>query len=189
MKPEGPVARRSEYSVRDAPFAEASALIRAEHYSAGSANTAVYCHGLYRGTSLVGAALWMPPTKLCALTVHKNWKRVLSLSRLAIKSTEPTNAESLLIGASIRKIRRDRKWVALVTYADCRMGHAGTIYRATNWVDRGLTKPQPCWVDAAGRQVARKATRTRTKAEMLALGFRYLGSFPKRKFTLVLGEQ
>lgn len=186
MKPSVPVARRADYVVRDAPLAEVAALVRAEHYAGGTSNTAVYAHGLYRGETLCGAAIWLPPTKPAAMTVHSDWRRVLALSRLVVTPAEPQNAASLLIGRSVRMIRASRRWAALVSYADCRMNHAGTIYRATNWVDRGLTKPQPCWVDSAGRQVARKATRTRTRAEMLALGHRFLGNFAKRKFVLIL---
>lgn len=182
------MARRGDYVMRDATFAEAAMLIRAEHYARGCSNTAVYAHGLFRGGDLVGAALWLPPTKPCAKTVHPDWRRVLSLSRLAVRPSEPQNAESILIGWSIRKIRREKRWKALVTFADTRLGHTGTIYRATNWVDCGLTKPQPCWVDSVGRQVATLSTKTRTKAKMQDLGFIMIGRFAKRKFTMVLNS-
>lgn len=187
MKPDGPVARKSDYVFRDAPFSELAAFIRREHYAKGCSNTAVFAHGLFREDRLVGAALWLPPTKTCAKTVHEDWKRVLSLSRLAILGSEPQNAASLLIGRSIRAIRRTKRWAALVTYADESQGHTGTIYRASNWVDRGVTKPEPRWVDANGRQVSRKAgRRTRTKAQMEALGYRMVGKFRKRKFVMAL---
>ena len=186
MKPDVPVARREDYEIRDCPLHEAAAFISATHYARGCANTAVYVHGLYRGDTLVGAALWMPPTKVCAQTVHPEWRRVLALSRLAIAPGEPQNAASILIGESVRRIRRDRKWKALVTFADESQGHSGTIYRATNWVYVGRTKPEPRWEDASGRQVARKATKSRTAAQMDALGYRMVGKFSKHKFILVL---
>jgi hypothetical protein len=141
------------------------------------------------GGELVGAALWLPPTKPCARTVHDDWTRVLSLSRLALLPGEPTNAESLLIGASIRLIRRTKRWAALVTFADLSQGHTGTIYRATGWTYLGLTKPEPRWEDAAGRQVSRLATKSRTRAEMEALGFRMVGRFSKHKFAMALEGQ
>lgn len=186
MRPPGPVARRSDYVARDAPLAEAALLIRAEHYARGCANTAVYCHGLYRAGTLVGAALWMPPTKPCAQSVHADWRRVLALSRLAVSPAEPQNAASLLIGASVRLIRRARRWAALVTFADESQGHTGTIYRATNWTYLGRTRPEARWVDSAGRQVARLATRSRTRAQMEALGHRMVGRFCKHKFAIAL---
>lgn len=187
MKPDGPVARRGDYTVRDAPLHEAARFIAAYHYARGCANTAVYVHGLYRGEVLVGAALWMPPTRVCAESVHVEWRRVLSLSRLAIAPGEPQNAASILLGASMRRILQSRRWVALVTYADQSQGHTGTIYRATGWAYRGETKPEARWIDATGRQVSRKsAARSRTAAEMVALGYRCAGRFRKHKFVKVL---
>lgn len=188
MKPLGPVARRSDYEVRDAPLHEAARLIASEHYARGCSNTAVYVHGLYRTGVLVGAALWLPPTKNCAMTVHPDWRRVLSLSRLALIPGEPTNAESILIGASVRMIKRTRRWAALVTFADGSQGHTGTIYRATNWRYLGQTKPEPRWEDQHGRQVSRLATKSRTAAQMAALGHRMVGKFSKHKFVILLEQ-
>jgi hypothetical protein len=180
------VARRSDYEVRDCPLRDAVAFISANHYAKGCSNTAVYVHGLYREGLLVGVALWLPPTKACAQTVHENWRRVLALSRLAVAPSEPTNGASLLIGQSIRRIRRARKWVALVTFADESQGHDGTIYRATNWRYVGRTKPESRWEDATGRQVSRLATKSRTKTQMETRGYRMVGKFAKHKFTMQL---
>jgi hypothetical protein len=108
---------------------------------------------------------------------------------LALRPEEPQNAESILIGASVREIRRSRRWAALVTFADESQGHRGGIYAATNWAYLGRTKPEPRWEDAGGRQVSRLATHSRTAAEMLALGYHCVGSFPKHKFAIALEGQ
>lgn len=112
--------------------------------------------------------------------------RPLSLSRLVVDDSVPTNGASFLIGRSIRQIRATGKWVALVTFADESQKHTGQIYRATNWRAVGKTKPYPLWVDRRGRQVARLATRSRTRAEMEALGYRIAGRYCKHKFTMDL---
>lgn len=186
MKPAGPVARRGDYKVHDVPLHEAALFISAHHYARGCSNTAVYLHGLYKSDLLVGCALWLPPTKVCAMTVHGDWRRVLALSRLVIAPSEPQNAASFLIGASVQRIRRAGKWVALVTFADQSQGHTGAIYKATNWTYVGQTKPEARWEDATGRQVARKATHSRTRTEMEKLGHRMTGRFSKHKFVMVL---
>jgi hypothetical protein len=189
MKPSKEVVRRRDYTVQEIPFSEAAALIRAHHYARGCANTATAAHGLVRKADgvLVGAALWMPPTRVCAESVDREeWRRVLALSRLAIAPGEPQNAASLLIGGSVRLLRRSGRWAALVTFADESQGHTGGIYRATNWTHVGRTAPEPRWVDADGRQVARKATHSRTAAEMRALGYRVDGRYRKEKFVLHL---
>lgn len=176
--------------MRDCSPAEGRALIAQYHYAKGCSHSGVYYHGLYRRDTraLVGVAQWLPPTNKCARTVHPDWRRVLSLSRLVILPDEPQNAASLLIGASIRMIRKSGRWAALVTFADESQQHTGAIYKATNWTDCGRTKPAPRWVDANGKQVSVLSTKSRTKAQMLALGYRIEGRYSKRKFTMVLEE-
>lgn len=176
-------AKASDYDVRQLPHAEAAAFIREHHYAKGCANTSTEAFGLFRGDVLVGAALWMPPTRVCAESVCKDdWKRVVSLSRLAVKPGEPKNAASLFIGAMLRALRRGKRWAAAVTFADESQGHSGTIYKATNWRYLGRTKPEPRWEDADGKQVSRRATKSRTSAEMKRLGYRMVGRFSKHKF-------
>lgn len=187
MKPIGPVARRSDYVVRPIRHSVAASVISNNHYAGGAPNTSVYSFGLMRGSAIVGAALWLPPPRPCAESVDReNWRRVLSLSRLAIVPGEPANAASIFIGAMVREIRNAGRWCSLVTFADLSQGHTGTIYRATNWAYAGLTKPEPRWVDELGRQVSRKATTSRTASQMEALGYRMVGSFAKHKFTMRL---
>jgi hypothetical protein len=48
FKPEGPVAHREDYEVRECPFKVAQDLVREHHYSKGAANTAVAAHCLVR---------------------------------------------------------------------------------------------------------------------------------------------
>lgn len=183
MKPDAPVARRHDYTIADVPHAEGAEFIRTHHYAKGCSKTAVFMHGLRRDGRLVGVAQWLPPTRVCAESVNKEkWRDVLSLSRLAVHPDEPQNAASLLIGASIRLIRRAGRWCDLVTFADFSQGHEGTIYKATNWTYVGKTKAYPRWVSSEGQQVAVLATKSRTKAEMEALGYSIAGHFPKHKF-------
>lgn len=116
-----------------------------------------------------------------------DWKRVLGLSRLAVTEGEPQNTASMLIGRSIRALRAERRWVGLLTYADTSQEHTGAIYRATNWIYCGLSRPGARWVDAQGRQVSVKTgPKTRSREEMLALGYTCEGSFAKHAFVMAL---
>lgn len=109
-------------------------------------------------------------------------KGALSLSRLAVAPTEPTNAESIFIGAMLRTLQHERRWVAAVTFADESQGHTGIIYRATNWRYLGRTKPEPRWVDETGRQVSRLATKSRRAKDMRERGYRMVGKYAKHKY-------
>ncbi len=181
-------ARRCEYVVRPIPHALGAQLIAEHHYARGGANTSVKMLGLIRcDGELVGAAQFLPPTKVAAQSVAgADWRSVLGFSRLVVLDSEPTNAESLFLGAAVHEIKKDRRWKAILTYADEAQQHTGTIYKATNFEPLGLTRPETRYVDAeTGRLIAKKATRSRTKAEMLALGCRSEKSC-KHKFVLFL---
>lgn len=167
----------------------ADRLITAEHYAKGASNTATYLHGLYpRGwhwyRECVGVAWWIPPTKSAAQAwAGDAWEGVLALSRLAIEPGIPKNACSFLLTYSVRMIDRVR-WHTLVTYADKWRGHTGKIYKAAGWEECGETKPEAVYT-LNGRMIARKAgPRTRTHAEMLAMGCKFEGRFPKARFAL-----
>jgi hypothetical protein len=185
--------RKGDWVVEDVPLSVARDFISLHHYSKGCSNTRVYTHGLVKKEDgkLYGVAMWLPPTKVAAESVNKdNWQKVLSLTRLACCPDAPKNAASFLMASSIRKIRDDGRFVSLVTYADVRMGHSGAIYKATNWDYVGEMRGSPAWVDpATGRQVARKSTKSRNTAEMLALGYECLGVFGKHKFIMHLTPQ
>lgn len=183
--------RAKDYEVREVSAREAREFVVEHHYSKGCSNTRVYSHGLYRvgEPDLLGVAIWLPPTKVAAQSVNRDqWQKVLSLTRLAVRPDVPSNAASFLMARSIRMIRKDGRFVSLVTYADDFMGHTGAIYRATNWTYVGQMKGYPRWEDADGRQVARKSTVSRNDAQMRGLGYRNVGTFGKRKFLLHLGS-
>lgn len=178
--------RKAEWEVRDVSLQEARLLVEAHHYARGGSNTRTFTHGLFRkGDPLLrGVVWWIPPTRQAAETVNRlEWRRVLSLSRMAVLPGEPKNACSFLLARSVRAIERDGRFVSLVTYADESREHTGLVYRASGWEYVGRTAPEGKWLDKNGRMVARKAGgKTRTQAEMHALGYEKEGSFCKHKF-------
>jgi hypothetical protein len=175
------------------PLALGQRLVQENHYARNGANTATFMHGLILRSSppvCCGVAWWIPPIKGAAVATWPiAWQRVLALSRLVILPGQPQNAATLLLARSIQLIAKSGRWDCLVTYADTWQGHTGAIYRASNWEYMGLTPPGEVWQTAEGRMVCRKAGgHTRTKTEMLALGHRCLGRFPKHKFRFVLAS-
>lgn len=183
--------RKEDFFVAPILMPLAIEMVEKWHYSRSCGNTGTFIMGLFRkqDSKAVGAAVWLPPTKQSAMSVAKDGAhaRVLSLSRLAIDPEVPSNAASFFIGQCIRTIRKDGRFDVLVTYADTWQKHSGAIYKATNWKYLGPTRPYPVYVDKENRMVSKKSCRnTRNHAEMLALGYRHLGNFPKHKFRFLL---
>jgi hypothetical protein len=176
-----------DWCVRTAPLFDAQEIVREHHYARGGSNTAVYVHGLYKvgDERLYGVAWWLPPTRVaCESVDREQWKKVLSLTRMVILPNVPKNACSFLLSRSVDLIRKDKRFVALVTYADESQGHTGGVYRAAGWNYVGRTGPYPRWINSNGVQVAPKSTKNRTKDEMQALGHVNVGAFYKHKFVL-----
>lgn len=181
--------KKHEWRVDVCSLKEAQDLVRDYHYAKGGSNTAVYTHGLYRvaDNKLVGVAWWLPPTKVACESVNKQeWKRVLSLTRMVMIPGVPKNACSFLLSRSVKMIKKDGRFVSLVTYADEAQGHKGGVYKASNWQYVGRTGPYVKWLTSDGTQVSAKATKNRTKSQMEALGHKKAGSFYKHKYVLHL---
>ena len=183
--------KKSEWFVSPIEHKDARAFIEEHHYAQGCSHTSVYRHGLFKVSEpekLMGCVIWLPPTKPAAMSVNKEkWRQVLSLTRMAVRPECPRNACSFMLSRSVKMIRKDGRFVSLVTYADERVGHDGLVYRASNWTYIGKMKGSPSWIDPkTGKQVATQATKTRTKQQMLNLGYEVAGSFAKHKYVLHL---
>lgn len=179
--------RKEDWWVRTVDLSTVQQFIRQHHYAKGGSNTATFRHGLFRKDdprTVLGVAWWLPPTKSAAMATFPDgdWRAVLSLSRLAIHPIVPKNAATFLLRHSVREIAKDGRFKCLVTYADEWQNHTGIIYKAAGWTYVGRTKPERTYVKD-GVMVARKAgPKTRTHAEMLALGAVMVGSFSKHKY-------
>lgn len=186
MRPDGECLLAGDWVVGDCELDAARRLILAHHYAGGCSNTATHAHGLFRRRDweLFGVTQWIPPTRQAAASVWAvDPDAVLTLSRMAIIPSAPKNSATFLLGRSEKLL--GRRWECLLTYADTWRGHTGAIYRASNWTYLGLTKPERVYL-IDGRMVARKAgPKTRTHAEMIALGAEMIGSFPRHKFVKV----
>ncbi len=182
--------RAAEWTVAPVDQRDAVEFIESHHYAKGASKTSVFRFGLFEhgAQTLRGVTMWLPPTRVAAESVVRGrWRRVLSLSRMAVSAYVPKNGASFLLGASVRAIRRDGRFSDLVTYADEGAGHTGHVYRASNWSYCGPRPGATNWTDpSTGRRVSAQATKTRTVAEMRALGFSKLPRMRKHKFILHL---
>jgi hypothetical protein len=192
VKPVGrAVARRTDYQVVEIDNRLATPFVKAHHYAKSTSHRA-WSWGLVRGGELVGVAQFLPPLPPAARKVSElasergravDPKRVIALTRLVIAPGEPQNAASICVAPSLRKIKRDRRWQAVVTFADSSAGHTGRVYLALNAEAVGFTEPEVYWVDpVSGARVSRKATVSRTSSEMKALGLKREKSLGKYRY-------
>jgi len=127
---------RATCSIAPVSRSDVDAMIR-RHYIGRWPGVCVLILGMRRGAKLVGVIVYaLPPRETSKRYNGETWE----LARLWIEDAVPRNAETWLIGASIRYIKRHHPAVdVLVSYADPSVGHSGTIYRASNWASDGRT--------------------------------------------------
>ena len=105
---------------------------------------------LIDGTPVGMLVFAAPPREVDKRYGGKTWE----LARLYLTDEIPRNAESWFIGRAVKWVRRNcPDVIALVSYADPSAGHAGTIYKAANWLADGRTdqerkSPRCDYVDA-----------------------------------------
>ena len=116
-----------------------------EHYLHRKASCS-YAYGLFdKATNeIVGVVLYGVPASRAlqkGICGEEYADLVGELTRLWIKDGTPKNVESFLIGNTIKM----QGFKILVSYAECRQGHVGYVYQATNWLYTGLSDKHSVW--------------------------------------------
>lgn len=126
----------SALNVREADRCEVDWMIR-RHYLGKWPGVTVSTLGMFREANPVGVIVFaLPPAETFVRYGGLTWE----LARLWIADSEPRNSESWFIARAVRYVRRHHRDVAaLVSYADPAAGHSGVIYRASNWIEDGMT--------------------------------------------------
>lgn len=137
---------KEDYYIKEVDKKVAQDLQIKEHYLHRRASCS-YAYGLYnrKDNDLVGVILYGKPASnfvckgICGDDEKQN---VIELTRLWIRDTTPKNAESFLIGNTIKLIPNE----IIVSYSEIQQGHIGIVYQSTNWIYTGLTHTQIDWV-------------------------------------------
>ena len=61
------------------------------------------------------------------------------MNRLCCIDDTPKNTESYFIGKTLRWLKKNTNYRVILSFADPHEGHEGTIYKATNFLHRGMT--------------------------------------------------
>jgi hypothetical protein len=126
------------YFVEAIPKNIAQEVVVANHYLHRQAPCSM-AFGLFDEMSqLVGVILYGVPassTLLRGICGDDEAKNVYELTRLWVDDSVGKNAESFLIGNTLKRLDRE----IVVSFADSSQGHVGYVYQATNWLYTGLS--------------------------------------------------
>jgi len=162
MKPDCPTfdkSWRAACQVVAVERGDVDGMIR-RHYIGKWPGVCVLILAMKRADSYLGVIVFaLPPRETSKRYGAATWE----LARLWLDDSVPQNAETWLIARAVRYIRQHHKAVqVLVSYADPSAGHAGTIYKAANWIadgrtDEGRKTPRCDYADAVtGKRYSRR---------------------------------
>jgi hypothetical protein len=145
------------YEVHRIAYKDAMAMVVEHHYLHRKA-PASFCFGLFDESSqLLGTVVYGKPASpsLCkGIAGADESSRVIELTRLWIADITPKNAESFLIGNSLKML--PTQYDIVVSFAEIGAGHLGTVYQATNWIYTGKSDRHVEWkLDGQGNKHSR----------------------------------
>jgi hypothetical protein len=121
------------------PYARAPGhreFVRAHHYSK-ACPPGKHWFSAWHADQLVGVMLFRKPSlPKTGLAYGVD----LELSRLVLLDAAGKNSESRFIGFALRWLTKNTQHAAVISFADPRAGHEGTIYRAANFEFLGHEK-------------------------------------------------
>lgn len=100
--------------------------------------------GLFEGERMQGCIVYGTPSSSTlrkGIYGQEEAGNVIELNRLWIKDETPKNAESFLIGNTLKMLDKD----IVVSFAEIKQGHIGLVYQATNWIYTGLSAKRTDW--------------------------------------------
>ncbi|MFA4871340.1 MAG: hypothetical protein WC623_24285 [Pedobacter sp.] len=105
--------------------------------------TICFAFGLFKDKKIKGISTFGKPASnsLCIGILGKEYSsKVYELNRLVVEEGLEKNVLSYFVSQSLKLLKRLKKPLCLVSYADSGLGHHGYIYQATNWIYTGCTK-------------------------------------------------
>ena len=140
---------KSQYRIRQVTYNDTKPFILGIHYAKRMPSIS-FAYGLFKQDDLVGVVTYGMPesSTLCRGVCGEKWKaNVLELNRLVLRDNLKNEA-SFLISGSLKLLRTP---TIVVSYADTAQNHSGFVYRATNFLFTGTTKPRTDMASANGK--------------------------------------
>ena len=151
-------------SIKKVTKNQAREMITKFHYLKDKGFRYKFAYGLYENDEIIGVAVYhgpsAPETIVGAFGLQRTdqdgfWE----LGRMVLKKDKNgANYGSMLIGRSIKMLRKETDVRALITYAESTR-HYGALYQATNFIYCGLSSPKKDFYLANGKKQERGITK------------------------------
>jgi len=106
------------------------------HYKKGNMGGGIsVCFGMFMNGDLVGGSVLGKPRH------EKKYKNCIDIRRMACLDISPCNSESYFLGQIIKYVTCNTDYNFVLSYSDLTVGHNGTIYKASNFKEIGVTTP------------------------------------------------
>ena len=137
----------TDFTVAEVPFSVVVPFIEKWHYShSAKGQSPKHSFVLMSKGEVIGAMIYG------YFAMRNQWKKysiygaekefdIIELRRLVCIDDTPRNTESYFIGQTIQHLKKNSDYKLIVSYADPHHGHAGTIYKASNFIHAGMTSP------------------------------------------------
>ena len=133
-----------QLTICEVPHRIAQDIVVKNHYLHRKAPCS-FSWGLYKGSKIVGVIMYGTPSSSTlrrGIAGDDEKNNVIELTRLWIDDSIGKNAESFLIGNTIKKVNKE----IVVSYAEIEQTHRGVIYQATSFFYTGLSAKRTNWV-------------------------------------------
>jgi len=137
----------TEFTIEEIPRKFVDPFIRKYHYSKSTNGIqqkecfGLYTQGNFGLPKMIGAMMYAMPSMPHTAAKYNpiNPTRCMELRRLCCIDDTPKNTESYFIGKTLRWLKQNTDIEVIVSFADQHYGHAGTIYKASNFDYLGET--------------------------------------------------
>jgi len=160
--------KANELVVQPCGLSDIRHFIEENHYSHSVNGVKVsFCFQVLSDDVLVGAILFGALSTTAWKRFADAEDKVLELRRLVLVDEAERNSESYVVGWALRWLKKHAPTVeVVVSYADPKYNHLGTIYRAANFTYRGVTAADKGYKDPeTGKVYHSRALRTRYKGD------------------------
>jgi len=127
---------KSICEIKECHFSDIRHIFNEFHYKKDHMGGGIsICFAMLMGGVLVGGSVLGSPRH------EKKYKNCIDIRRMACIDSAPHNSESYFLGQIIKYISCNTNYDNVLSYSDLTVGHIGTIYRASNFKNIGLTTP------------------------------------------------